>query len=78
MAKVKCERCGKKFVLDDDVDRFDEEYGVGSYNYLYLANTFCYECAVDLYEENEDSLYFGSDAQDIYDSSGRDEDYDFR
>lgn len=71
MSKVKCESCGRMFDRDKTVEKFDKQYDdYGAYDYLFLFNNFCFDCAVDIYEEDENEGMYsdGSDCSNCQSS----------
>ncbi len=73
----KCECCGEMFDRNEVVNRFDEEYGIGTYDHLYSMNDFCYDCAEEIMNEDSKSGINVYEAADIWASNGKDEDYMF-
>ena len=53
MGKRICEGCGKSYYWDDAESEFDNIYGYGAYAYEFNNNSFCGECAIEVYEHCE-------------------------
>ncbi len=52
----KCEWCGKEFEISDAEDDFDRE--IGFFNYRNIKKCLCGSCAIDVFNEQVDGVYF--------------------
>lgn len=53
MSLCKCQKCGDMFDRSEAADQVDSEFTLGAYEYHFQWNDFCYECAMELIEEDE-------------------------